>query len=96
MIVEVLNALSKENIAVKHEAVLHFRTLREDPSHLIIPLTHGLFIRSEKMYLRFADKNWSFVDCSSFIIMRERSIRDALTYDHHFEQAGFRAILREA
>jgi len=27
--------------------------------------------------------------------MRERGIQNALTHDHHFEQAGFRALLRE-
>jgi predicted nucleic acid-binding protein len=28
--------------------------------------------------------------------MEARSIRDALTADEHFQQAGFRALLREA
>jgi predicted nucleic acid-binding protein len=27
--------------------------------------------------------------------MQERGIAEALTADHHFQQAGFRAILRE-
>jgi predicted nucleic acid-binding protein len=27
--------------------------------------------------------------------MEERGIRDALTADEHFQQAGFRALLRE-
>ncbi len=34
-------------------------------------------------------------DCLSFVIMQERGIAEALTTDHHFQQAGFRAILRE-
>jgi hypothetical protein len=28
--------------------------------------------------------------------MRDRGLRDALTADHHFEQAGFHALLRHA
>ncbi len=34
------------------------------------------------------------VDCSSFVLMKERGIRTALTTDRHFEQAGFVRLLR--
>lgn len=40
------------------------------------------------------DKDWSLVDCSSFIVMQQRSIMEALTNDHHFEQAGFVRLLK--
>ncbi len=33
-------------------------------------------------------------DCTSFVVMKERRIRDALTSDQHFVQAGFRVIPR--
>jgi predicted nucleic acid-binding protein len=39
------------------------------------------------------DKDWSLVDCASFIIMQRRGITETLTTDHHFEQAGFRLLL---
>ena len=38
--------------------------------------------------------NWSLVDCISFVVMEERRLGDALTTDRHFEQAGFKALLR--
>lgn len=40
------------------------------------------------------DKAWSLTDCTSFMLMKERGLTEALTHDHHFEQAGFRALLR--
>lgn len=47
-----------------------------------------------RRYASMADQSWSFTDCASFIIMESRGIRDALTHDRHFEQAGFRALPR--
>ena len=41
-----------------------------------------------------ADKEWSMVDCASFALMNRRGIAEALTTDHHFEQAGFRRLLK--
>jgi len=35
------------------------------------------------------------LNCISFAVMTDRGLTDALTGDHHFEQAGFRALLRQ-
>ncbi len=40
------------------------------------------------------DKEWSLVDAVSFVVMQERGITQALTTDHHFEQAGFTQLLK--
>ena len=45
--------------------------------------------------LRHSDKRWSFTDCLSFVVMRTYGLREALTSDSHFEQAGFRALLKD-
>ena len=54
-----------------------------------------LFAAGLDLYRNRPDKAWSLTDCISFVVMRERSITEALAYDRHFEQAGFRALLRE-
>lgn len=41
------------------------------------------------LYKERPDKLWSFTDCLSFVIMKERRITEAFTSDHHFVQAGF-------
>jgi predicted nucleic acid-binding protein len=40
------------------------------------------------------DKTWSLVDCASFVVMRHRGIREALTTDHNFEQASLVQLLK--
>lgn len=44
------------------------------------------------LYKRMSDKEWGLVDCLSFVVMQERGLTEALTPDHHFIQAGFRAL----
>lgn len=39
------------------------------------------------------DKNWSLCDAVSFVLMKQLGISEALTTDHHFEQAGFIKLL---
>ena len=40
------------------------------------------------------DKEWSLVDCVSFVVMQQYGLHDAFTTDHHFEQAGFICLLK--
>jgi hypothetical protein len=44
-------------------------------------------------FLKHADQRWSFTDCLSFRVMSHLRLRDALTKDSHFQQAGFTPLL---
>ena len=70
------------------------KDLRSSPHVVIIPASHQLFERGVNLYADLPDKGWSLTDCISFLVMRDRGIVDALTADHHFEQAGFRTLLK--
>jgi predicted nucleic acid-binding protein len=61
----------------------------------VMPPSLSQFERALKLYELRPDKSWSLTDCISFELMKELGIQDALTGDHHFEQAGFRALLVE-
>jgi uncharacterized protein len=69
-------------------------TLRASPDARITEPSEGLFSRGLELYRQRPDKEWSLTDCLSFVVMRDERISEALTGDHHFEQAGFRALLR--
>ncbi|MYA35036.1 MAG: type II toxin-antitoxin system VapC family toxin [Gammaproteobacteria bacterium] len=55
--------------------------------------TSDRFHQTRAFFLRHADKAWSFTDCLSFVVMRALGLREALSTDNHFRQAGFMLIL---
>jgi predicted nucleic acid-binding protein len=70
------------------------RELRNSPSSQIIPSSSDLFDRGLALFESRPDKEWSLTDCISFIVMGDLGLAEALTADHHFEQAGFIALLK--
>lgn len=47
------------------------------------------FAKCEAFFRKNRDQGYSFTDCSSFVVMRERGLERALTSDAHFRAAGF-------
>jgi len=68
--------------------------MRASPRVKIIPLASELFNRGLARMRERSDKNWSLTDCISFVVMEDEGIREALTGDQHFEQAGFKVLLK--
>lgn len=67
--------------------------LRNEPDVEILKADRRMLDAGLRLYAQRPDKDWSLTDCISFVVMKERGITEALTADHHFEQAGFRRIL---
>lgn len=51
------------------------------------------FDLTKAFFRKHADHEYSFTDCTSFVVMRELKLSQALTTDKHFSQAGFEALL---
>ncbi len=66
----------------------------DDDASIVVPASHESFERGLDLYCSRPDKAWSLTDCISFVVMWDRGITEALTADHHFEQAGFVALLK--
>jgi predicted nucleic acid-binding protein len=60
----------------------------------LIPASAELFDVGLALYRSRPDKGWSLTDCISFLVMEREGLTEALTGDHHFEQAGFTALLK--
>ncbi len=64
-------------------------TLRESPSIEFIHVNKMLFDVGWQIFQQHPDKRYSFTDCISFAVMERDKIREVLSFDGHFEQAGF-------
>jgi predicted nucleic acid-binding protein len=92
VIMEVCNALA----TINRKAAMQFvRGCEADPKITVVHIDAELFARSLSLYENRSDKSWSLTDCISFTVMQDRRLVLAATGDHHFEQAGFQAILIE-
>ncbi|HZY42242.1 MAG TPA: PIN domain-containing protein [Anaerolineae bacterium] len=54
--------------------------------HIDLDLWHEAW----DLFQRYDDKEFSFADCTSFVLMRQLKLRDVFGFDHHFTQMGFR------
>ena len=61
---------------------------------LVVPCDPALMAGTKTFFRQRLDHTYSFVDCTSFVIMAERGILEAATTDEHFAEAGFVPLLR--
>ena len=94
VLIELLNGFSEKNAALRKAAVSAIEEMQRDDRVKIIPQTSHQFREALWRYRLITDKGWSATDCASFAVMESEQIQSALTYDRHFVQAGFRALLR--
>lgn len=95
ILTELLNALSGRGEYLRQSAINLTWDLRNDENTLIIAQTSEQFDRAFDFYQRRLDKGYSLTDCASMEIMRQLEIFEILTFDRHFRQEGFKALLRE-
>ena len=91
VLVELANLFSRTGDRGLFVRVVQALRSKEDVE--IVAASAPLFDEGLALYAARPDKQWSLTDCLSFVVMRKRGISDALSTDHHFEQAGFTILL---
>jgi hypothetical protein len=94
VLLEIGNALSKPRH--RAAAIKLLAALEADPNVEIVSLSEQLYGRAMQLYRERPDKEWGLTDCVSFVVMQDKGLTTALTTDEHFQQAGFRAMMRES
>ncbi len=93
MLSEVLTFFCRLGPIARRAAAQVVEALRSDPGVVVVEQSRATFDGGFRRYKRYSDKQWSLADCVAFELMTRDGITEALTNDHHFEQAGFIALL---
>ncbi len=80
-------------IRFREIAATAIRSLINDKSVTVVPASTDLFRSGLGLFESRNDKAWGLTDCISFVVMTDFKIRDALTTDGDFRQAGFNALM---
>ncbi len=72
------------------QAVKFGRAVQRSPNTRIVHIDEDLWRDAWELFQRYDDKEYSFADCTSFVLMRTLKLRDVFGFDHHFAQMGFR------
>jgi len=66
--------------------------LMDSTTVVLLPVTEEDQQQAWRFFKKMSDKNYSFTDCTSFILMKRLYLTVALTLDSHFTQAGFHRV----
>ncbi len=92
VLVEVCNAFS----AINRAAPIQFVEYCYSTDNIqVVTIDTSLLKRAITLYKNRSDKTWGLTDCISFVVMDEQGLKEAVTADKHFIQAGYRALLLE-
>lgn len=90
-----LVALLTSPLRIPRPTVIAFiNSLKTSPYVEIVHVDAMLDEQAWQLLSQRQDKEWSLVDCASFVLMKQRGLLDAFTTDEHFEQAGFIRLLK--
>ena len=80
-------------VGAGHAAAATFaQAIRESRVFSTSHVTEDQFWKSLELFVKSRDKEWSFTDCTCFLLMREYGIQNVFTFDPHFKQAGFNPV----
>ena len=66
--------------------------LLASPRGEFVDIDRALLDAGWSYFVRHDDKRFSLTDCVSFVVMEQRGLRQALTFDRHFVQAGYECL----
>lgn len=92
VLVELVDALTDGPL--REIALATIALVRGSSSFQFVPASTSLLNEGLALFHARADKRWGLTDCISFVVMERTSVTKALTSDHHFEQAGYAALLK--
>jgi len=96
VIIEYLNYFAAWGQDFRNLVSGNAKRMLSDATVRVLPLTSGAFREGLDFYAARPDKGYSLTDCISITTMRREDLTDVLTNDRHFDQEGFRVLLRHS
>jgi len=93
ILTELVALLSSRFHLPRKEVIKAMNALKSDAAVEIVHIDASMDNQAWQLLEARVDKEWSLVDASSFVLMKQFGITEALTTDHHFTQAGFIKLL---
>jgi len=94
-IVNELVSLMTSPLRIPRSAIISFvESIKSSPFIEVVHIHEILDQSAWQILKQYSDKEWSLTDCASFALMKQYGISNAFASDHHFEQFGFRLMLK--
>lgn len=94
VIAELVGLLTRPKYLPRAQVIKFVDAIKVAPNVEIVHVDPALDAQAWQLLSNRVDKEWSLVDCASFVIMQQRQMTEALTTDQNFEQAGFIRLLK--
>jgi len=94
VLAELVSLLSSPKQFPRSMVISFIESIKAAPHVEVVHIDPTLDMAAWQLLKTRLDKQWSLVDCASCVVMEQRGITQALTTDHHFEQAGFVRLLK--
>ena len=95
VLAELLNGVARRGQLRRHQVLLTISGILNAQNVVVVPASTRSFWSAVELYEQYLGQRWSLIDCTSFVIMKDLGIQDALAHDRDFAAAGFRPLLRE-
>ena len=80
--------LIRFRISIK-SSIAFSKKIRKSKVVKIVRVSEDIEEKALDLFERYDDKDFSFTDCVSFVVMKGMGIKETFAFDHHFNQIGF-------
>jgi hypothetical protein len=94
VVLELANAFSR--VRYKPLVISLIEAIQQSSKWHYLIIDETLMTQGLNLFKQRLDKDWSLVDCLGIHLARQFQITEIFTTDHHFEQAGFKILLKSS
>lgn len=77
----------------RHDLAMRFLAKIEEPILTALVIDEIIKVQALEWFKKYSDKGLSITDCTSFVLMQQKGIRQYAGFDIHFQQMGFISAL---